>query len=321
MRPGAKALSLLAVPLNLSLLQALAEEERPLTELRQAVGYPPASTMRVYLRALTQMGVVERKQEADFPGSVEFSITRAGSMLLAVGRTLQGWLDLAPAGPIALGSRGATSATKALVDGWSAGVVRALAARPFALTELHRIIPQLSYPSLERRLTAMRVIGQVEAQRDRSRGITPYKATEWLRRAVAPLTAATSWERRWIPDETRPVGRMDVEAAFLLAVPLLDLPPEIVGTCRLAVELRNGSGVDYAGVKVSIEEGRAASYLTRLDGEADAWATGAPGAWLRWGNGSSDTQIELGGEAPLARVVLEGLLTALAAGDHISQIQ
>lgn len=315
MRPGAKALSLLAVPLNVSVLRALEEEGKSLAELRQATGHPPASTMRTYLRELTELGIVEREREAGFPGSVGFGLTPSGKTLLAVGGILQRWLDLAPDGPIALGTVAAKSATKALVDGWSVGIVRALAARPFTLTELHRLIPQLSYPSLERRLTAMRTIGQVEAKRDRGSRGTPYKATEWLRQGVAPLTAATSWERRWIPGETRPLSRIDVEAAFLLAVPLLDLPPEISGVCRLAVELRNASRPEYAGVKMVLEEGRVASCLTRLTGEVDAWASGLPTDWLSWGNGSRVNGLEVGGDASLARTVVEGFLTALPRGD------
>lgn len=288
-----------------------------MAKLRQAVGHPPASTMRTYLRELTELGIVERRQEAGFPGSVELCITRRGKLLLAVGKALQRWLDLAPTGPIALGTVAAKSATKALVDGWSTGIVRALAARPFALTELHRLLPQLSYPSLERRLAAMRVIGLVEAQRDRGCRGTPYKATEWLQRGVAPLTAATSWERHWIPSETRPPGRMDVEAAFLLAVPLLDLPAEISGVCRLAVEFRNGGGADYAGVKVSVDDGKVVSCLTRLGGDADAWASGSAADWLRWGNGSRENRIEVGGEVSLVRTIIDGFLAALPPGDLV----
>lgn len=315
MRPGAKALSLLAVPLNVSVLRALEEEGKSLAGLSQAVGHPPASTMRAYLRELTDLGLIERKREAGFPGAVDFGLTRSGEMLLAVGETLQRWLDLAPTGPLVLGTLAAKSATKALVDGWSTGIVRALAARPFALTELHRLLPQLSYPSLERRLTAMRVIGQVEAKRDRGNRGTPYKATEWLRQGVAPLVAAISWERCWIADGVRPLSRIDVEAAFLLAVPLLELPPEISGVCRLAVELRNGSGLEYAGVKLVLEEGRVASCLTRLTGEADAWASGLPTDWLSWGNGFRVNGLEVGGDASMARTVVEGFLAALPRGD------
>lgn len=319
MRPGAKVLSLLAVPLNVSLLRALEAEETALAQLRQAVGHPPASTMRIYLRGLTEMGVLERRQAPAFPGSVEFRITRAGTLLLAVTNALQTWLDLAPSGPIELGTLAAKSATKALVDGWSAGIARAVAARPFTLTELHRLLPHLSYPSLERRLTAMRAIGQVEAQRNEAGRGTPHQATEWLRQAVGPLTAATGWERNWIPAESRPPGRVDVEAAFLLAVPLVQLPPEVAGVCRLAVELRNKDDTDYAGVKLTIENGKVVSWATQLAGEVDASAVGSPRDWLRWGNGSRQDWIELGGDPALGRAVLDGFLAALPPGDRAWQ--
>lgn len=321
MRPGAKALSLLAVPLNVSLLRALEKEEKSLAELRGAVGHPPASTMRTYLRELTELGIVERRREADFPGSVELCVTRQGEMLLTVGEALQRWLDLAPGEPIPLGSVAAKSATKALLDGWSTGIVRALAARPFTLTELDKLFPQLSYPSLERRLTAMRTIGQVEAHRDRGSRGTPYRATEWLRQAAAPLVAATGWERCWLSSETRPPGKVEVEAAFLLAAPLLDLPPETSGVCRLSVELRNSLETSYAGVRTAIDEGRMTSCLTRIAGDADAWASGPLGDWLRLGNGSREDLLEMGGDVSLARAVVDGFLAALSPSDLVWEMR
>jgi DNA-binding HxlR family transcriptional regulator len=312
LRPGATALSLLSTPLNVHVLKALEEEELPLADLNKAVGHPPATTMRVYLKALTDLGIVERRQEVDFPGSVSYSLTEAGHKLLAAAAVLQHWLESAPDGPIALGSPAAKSATKALIDGWDAGMIRALAARPFTLTELARLIPSISYPTLERRIAAMRRVGQLEAQRSGggSRG-TPCKATWWLRQAAAPLTAAVAWERRWAPAQTGAIGRIDVEASFLLAVPLLELPEDLSGSCRCAVERRVDAKLEYAGVMVSVEAGRPVSCVARLRGEPDAWAAGTVLDWFGWVNGHPDHQLELGGETTLAHAVAEALREVL----------
>lgn len=317
MRPGEAALSVLAVPLNVHILSALEEENRQLTELSRAVGYPPASTMRTYLRSLVELSVLERRRAPDFPGSVSYAITSSGKKLLRLGRALQDWLGAAPDGPIALGSPAAKSATKALVDGWSTGIVRAIAARPYALTELDRLIAQTSYPTLERRLSAMRRVGLVAAQPNGAGRGTPYKATAWLRHAVCPLAAAIGWERRCAPAETGPLSRIDVEAAFLLAVPLLSLSPEVSGVCRLAVEVRNASEPDYAGVVVTVEEGRVTSCVARVSGEAEAWAVGTPLDWFGWVNGYDGNQIELGGDSSLALALTDGLREALVPGDRV----
>jgi len=309
---------LLSTSLNLHVLKALEDENLPLAELNRAVGHPPATTMRAYLKALTDLGALERRQEADFPGAVTYALAEPGNKLLGVAAILQNWLETAPDGPMALGSPAAKSAIKTLVDGWNATIVRVLAARPFALTELARLIPSISYPTLERRIAAMRRVGLLEAQRDGSgsRG-TPYKATRWLRQAAAPLTAGIAWERRWAPAQTSMIGRIDVEASFLLSIPLLELPGDLSGCCRLAVEMRTLSRLEYAGAMVTVKGGRLASCTARLRGEPDAWAAGTALDWFGWVNGHLDHQLDLGGDTPLARSLLEALREVLLPVAHI----
>lgn len=305
------------MPLNLHVLKALQEEDLPLADLNRAVGHPPATTMRAYLKGLTDLGVLERRQEVAFPGSVSYALTEPGRKLLAVAAVLQHWLDSAPDRPIALGSPAAKSAVKALTDGWDATIVRVLATRPFALTELARLIPSISYPTLERRIAAMRRVGLLEAQRNGngSRG-TPYKATRWLRQSAAPLTAAIAWERRWAPAQTSTIGRIDVEAPFLLAIPLLELLEGPSGSCRLAVEMRTESKLEYVGVMATVEAGRLVSCTARLGGEPDAWATGTALDWFGWVNGHHDHWLEFGGDTALARTVTESLREVLLPVAH-----
>jgi DNA-binding HxlR family transcriptional regulator len=309
-RAGAVALSLLAAPLNYHILKTLENEPKALLDLRRAVGSPPQSTMRLYSRTLTEQGIIDRRRRAEFPGSAEYLITDAGRDLLDVAGVLQDWLQVAPEEPILLGSPTSKSATKALVEGWSTNIVRALAARPLSLTELNRLIPKVSYPSLERRLGAMRLAGLVEPHPGDGRG-TPYAATEWLRRAVVPIAAAAGWERRYRPKDSRPIGRLGVEAAFLLAIPLLELPADFKGKYRLAVEVQGGSSPVFAGVLVCFEEGKVASCSSRLEGEVEGWAGGAPEAWLSRMRGDDRDNLELGGDVGSVEILL-GSLRSLA---------
>jgi DNA-binding HxlR family transcriptional regulator len=310
MHSGERALSLLSGPLNVHILKALEDEERGLTELTQAVGLPPATTMRSYLRSLVEVGALARHRESGFPGGVSYALTPAGEDLLKVGEVLQGWLAEAPEGPISLGSTASKSATKALIDGWCANIVRALAARPTPLTKLARLIPQISYPTLERKLTAMRLVGLVEGRRGGSGRGTPYRVTPWLRRAVAPLAAAVAWESHHLAEAQ--IARLDVEAGLLLATPLLDLPPGITGTCRLAIETNSGSDPGYAGVTLTLEESRIVSCVTRLARDADAWIVGTPVDWFRWMIAGEDGHVELGGDTWVNRGVLASLREVLA---------
>jgi DNA-binding HxlR family transcriptional regulator len=299
------------VPLNVQVLEALDSKPTPLPDLRRAVGHPPVTTMRSYVRNLTSLDVIERHREDDFPGSVSYTITKSGQHLLTVAKVLRQWLEDAPDGHMDLEDRAAKSVIRALVDGWDVGIVRALAARSLALTELDRLIVNSSYPALERRLTAMRHVGLLESDPHRNGRVARCQVTPWLRHAVAPLTAAVGWERQCIPEKSSAPSRLDAEAAFLLAVPLLDLPSDMKGACRLAVEFRRGPDLEFAGVMVTVQEGRISSCVTRIEGEPDAWAVGSTLDWFRWLRNGDASCIEIGGDASLAAVFEKGLTKAL----------
>src|SRR5689334_11873675 len=275
--------------------------------------------MRVYMKELTEMGVLERRRQNDFPGTVEYELTRGGEKLLEVADVLQHWLRTAEHGPISLGSPAARSAIKALVDGWQTHIIRALAARPVTLTELARFIPSVSYPTLERRLAAMRHSGQVEPHSGRTGrvGGTPYRATDWLRCSVAPFTAAVGWEYRHVPELAAPVNRMDVEATFLLSVPLLELSPDVSGRCRMTAELRKGSESEFAGVTVTVKDGKVTSCVSRLESDVDAWVSGNPLGWFRWVTRHASDGVEIGGDYELAHGLAEGIRGALVETERL----
>ncbi|HEX3735703.1 MAG TPA: winged helix-turn-helix transcriptional regulator [Solirubrobacterales bacterium] len=306
MRAGTHALSLLATPLNVYVLLALAEEPRSLGELGREVGSPPQTTMRGHLRALAEIGVVTKRRRNDFPGSLDYELGPPGRDLLTVIEVLRAWLAAAPEEPLELGTIAAKSSIKALIEGWSTSMLRALAAKPLSLTELDNLLSRLNYPSLERRLAAMRFAGQVEAMPSRGRG-TPYAVTGWLRRAVAPLAAAAQWERIHLRGKAAPITDRDAEAALLLAVPLLKLPAELSGCCRLAVEIPAAGERRVAGVLVEVEEGRVASCASRLRGSATAWAVGSASTWLRALLKRETSELEIGGDGALADALVRGM--------------
>lgn len=281
-----------------------------LIDLRRTVGSPPPTTMRGHLRALTELGVLERHQENVFPGTVALQLARPGRDLLTVADALETWLADATMGPIELGSGAAKNSIKALVEGWVSAIVRALAAKPLALTELSRVIKGLSYPSLERRLGTMRLAGLIERSTGSGRG-TPYAVTDWLRRAMGPLISAIRWERRYLGEQATPVSRLDVEAIFLLIAPMATLPGEQSGLCRFGVDLQNRADHRLAGVVIEVSEGRVASCFTRLNGETDAWALGSTSAWLSALIEQDLDQLEVGGDSRLAVSLLDRLHGAL----------
>lgn len=265
--------------------------------------------MRARLKDLVDAKVIVARRNGA-RGPAEYELTDAGSDLLVVAEILERWLAESPNGDGPFGADQAKAAIGALVDAWSATVLRALAAKPLSIADLDSVIGAFNYPSLERRVAAMRHAGQVEARPNGRE--TPYAVTPWLRHGVAPLLAAIRWERTYLGGGA-PVTTMDVEAAFLLAMPLLKLEGNLSGSCRLAVELPVAGEQRVAGVLVGLAGGSVASCTSRLDGKADAWASGSLRAWLRALIDRDEESLELGGDSGLARTSIAGLHRALFA--------
>ncbi len=301
---------MLAAPLNVAILRALSSGPKQQVELRHETGAPAQTTLRAQLKRLDEVKALEKRRRNRFPGVLEYELSRAGRDLLFVADTVERWLGRAPEGPMSLGSGVAKAAIKALAEGWSTTMLRALAASPLSLTELDRVIGSLSYPSLERRLAALRLAGQVEAKAGNGRG-TPYALTAWGREGVGPLTAAARWERRHMPRDTARFGRIDAEAVFLLTAPLVHLSEDVSGSCRMAIELPGKNGRRLAGVVVTVGKGRIESCTLRPQGTPDAWALGSAAAWLEALVRADTDKIEPGGDGRLARALLESLNRAL----------
>lgn len=307
-RAGTAVLSLFAVPLNGLVLRALAGGPKRLAALRSELGGPAQSTLRGILAKLVEIGALTRGI-GDKPSALAYELTPFGEDLLLVVDAVEAWLGLAPDGPIALESAPAKVALKALIGGWASTVIRALAARPLTLTELDKLIGGYTYPALERRLSAMRHAGLIEmgASDDGSKG-RQYRISPWLRLGIGPLTVSARCERKHMPNGTAPITRIDVESAFLLVAPLLDLDAGASGFCQLAVEA--GSGAErqpWAGAQVTLEKGSVSSCVARLEARPENSVTGPAAAWLDAVIGRAPDLLYFGGNADFGREIVEGI--------------
>jgi DNA-binding HxlR family transcriptional regulator len=315
-RAGGAVLSLIASPLCVPIVRAHLDGPLRLPDLRERIGGAAQTTLRGQVGNLRAIGALERHVRSGMPYTVENEITEAGRSLLDVAGTVEAWLTRAPQGPIALGSEPAKGAIKALIGGWSSTMLRALAARPLSLTELDGVIPEVSYPSLERRLSAMRAARQIEGLPGEG-GSRPYTVTEWTRQAVGPLAAAGRCECLYMSEAADPPTRLDIEAAFLLAVPLVSVTPEQDGRFLLAVDTGPGDQSTpsrrIAGVHVEVQAGEVASCVSRIDGNPGTWAIGTPDSWLDAIIDGRLDRLRLGGEDPdLAKTLLHRLHDSLA---------
>ncbi len=231
-----------------------------------------------------------------------------GGEMLFVAFTLERWLRNRPNGPLQIGPE-ATGAIATLVCCWSATVTHALAGQPLTLSELERDVVSLNPETLDEHLQAMVRTEMVEARPD-SGGETRYAVTDWLREGVAPLSAAARMERRHLEQDTASPDILDVEAAFQLALPLVKLPSDLAGPCRLGVQIP-GDGALMVGATVEVEAGRVISASPLLDEDAETFATGSPIDWLDTLVEPSAGRIKLGGDARLAGALIDGLYEVL----------
>lgn len=309
-RAGGRVLSLFSTALHGLVLRALANGPLRLADLRKKVGGPPQTTLRGHLVNLIGVGALEKRGRDGKPNMVDNALTPVGLELLSVADVLEMWLSRAPGGALDLKSEEGKAAVKALLSGWDSTMLRALAARPFSLTELDNLIVAYTYPALERRLSAMRIAGHVAALRGNGKG-TPYAVTDWLRQGVAPLLAAARCEHRHLPKETAPLTRIDVEAILLLAAPLIALQRDAGDTCQLAVESSGDSKGRPAGVRVVVERGEVVGCSSRLDPNP---ATSIRGSIAGWFDGLVDGdagRLRVDGDRGLALGVLGSLHSAL----------
>lgn len=290
---GGEVLSLLATPLCVPVLRAHRVHPLRLPDLCELLGDATPASLRRSVGRLRDFGALERRVRPGMPYTVENELTELGEELLVVAELAEAWLSLAPDGPLTLGGDLAKQCIRALVGGWSSTILRALAATPMSLTELGGAIPDLSYPSLERRLSAMRAVGQVEAVPGEGR--RPYAVTQWTRLATGVLAAAGRCECRHPADSSGHLAEADIVAMLLLAAPLVGPSPAA------------------PTVHVGLENGVVKALVSDIDAEPEAWIAGRPAAWLDAIADGDVDGLRFGGRCPdSARSLLADMRRALA---------
>jgi DNA-binding HxlR family transcriptional regulator len=308
---GLRVLTTLATPLNFLVLRALGERPMRLAELRQATGLPAQTTLRGHLASLIEIGALSKRPRSQMPYAVENELTEMGHEMLTVADRLEAWLNRSPEAPTSLANGSARGTVKAFVDGWGSTMLRGLGGAPMSLTELDRRIAGLSYPALERRLSSMRMAGLVRAC-DGPGASTPYTVTEWARLGVGPLVASGHCERRHMRERAAAITREDIEAAFMLALPLVGLPAETSGSCQLEVEADPDDAREQVGVRVTIERGEVVACDSDSGPTEDDFASGPAEKWLDAVSGEEANELRFGG-GRVAVGLVGGLRSALAA--------
>jgi DNA-binding transcriptional ArsR family regulator len=234
-----------------------------------------------------------------------FRVSSGGREALFIAFVVECWLQSAPHGPVPFDGPEAEGTVAALAEGWSATVVHMLAREPMTLSELDTAIDGLGCRAVNRHLEAMQSTGQVEALTDGGEAI--YALTDWARAGIAPLIASARLERRNPMEGMAPIDALDVDAGFRLSLPLLTLPKELSGVCRLGLNLDEDERSAMTGVTARIEEGRVVSCRDGLDVEANAWAAGTAADWLDTVIEPDTKRVRTGGDRWLSGALLDSL--------------
>jgi DNA-binding HxlR family transcriptional regulator len=246
--------------------------------------------------------------EAD-PDEPKYVITQTGRERLPIVSAIDYWLMKAPEGGLAYDDEGAEATIEALAEAWGCGLMHALGYGPRTVSELHNALEGPDRHPVEHLLEKMHRARLLESRQGEG-GKGDYEATEWLRRGIAPLLVAARVERRDAPEGAAPIDALDVEGALMLTVPLLRLPQDLSGSCRLSVRMSSGSQA-AAGVTVSVEEGRIAGCSPGLDSDAAGEAAGNIRAWFRAIVDGGSNRLDYSGERPLARALVDELSEVL----------
>lgn len=280
-RAGSQALGVFARQLTAKVLRVHAEGPLCPSELEETIGWAPQTSLRTATATLRELGALTRVEPEDGARATATELTAAGRELLLVAEALEHWLLSSPVGPIPLDSTAGRGTVKVLTAGWDSTIVMALAERPLSLTELNDAIVSTNYPALKRRISKLRstsLVSPIGAGKG-----TTYVATDWLRRAIAPIALAGRWERKHDPSFER-VTRGEAEAAFMLTLPLVgELPTEASGTCALTVlaaEESDGPPAEVGGVAVEVEDGRVIAFSPNTALAPTTWALGTADAWF-----------------------------------------
>lgn len=247
----------------------------------------------------------ESEEERRAEANRKYSLTPMGLDKARCLQALKRWLGERPGGPPPPEGL-VRDALGPLLCGWSGTIVHALAAEPATLDELDRAVTPLDREELREHLERMAQAGIAAAEAEAGPGAARYALTEWGRAAIAPIVAAVHYERRHDEELTLAPDVLDVEAGFQMALPLLRLPRELRGSCRLGVEIP-GEEPLIAGAGARVDDGLVVSSSPLLEQAPETWATGDALGWCETVIDPEADRLHVGGDTELAQALIAAL--------------
>ncbi|HEU4905950.1 MAG TPA: hypothetical protein VFT19_07520 [Solirubrobacterales bacterium] len=139
----------------------------------------------------------------------------------------------------------------------------------------------------------------------------------WALQSSLRASVAKLWEHEH-DVAAAPISPTEIEAAFLLALPLIALPERASGSCSLAVLSARVGAQDrgrpaFAGVEIGLDRGELIFCRPTGNASQQTWALGTIDDWFRAVIDGESGTLRLGGGKPgLARELTEALHATLS---------
>lgn len=281
--------------------------------MEKLISWAPQTSVRVATANMCDFGALVRI-EATPDSRAKTELTAAGRALLPVVDALERWLLLSPGSAIDIDGVAARGAVRILTATWDSTMIRALAEQPLTLAGLDARVECSSYPVLKRSFAKLRSMNLVNPVGGTAAGRS-FAVSTWLRQAIAPIVFASRWEQTHIATETDPMSQLDIEAMFMLAVPIAKFPLNIFGTCSLATVLpaiADEPAPAPEGVSLDFEEGAISSCDPGVGLEATTWGLGSANTWQNaFIDGQNPDLLVRGIKPLLVRSIVSGVHDAL----------
>jgi len=279
---------------------------------RQVPGFTPRTVYR-YVSRLTEIGVLEREEEAGVPSKVIHSLadpcgTDLRDLVEAYCRASVSLQRLPDGGIVPHSWRSLTL----LADLWESGMFEKLNLGPCTATELAGMAHGFfSFHQVNRRINLF-MIGDLIQESETEGRRRHYELTPKARNATALIIALGQWRERHAV-ATGESGLTVTETAELVraTLPLVALPEHEGKSFELGVvSPKMSEDGENEVLWAEVGPGGAVTLCTQPAG-IDGWGRGAVGAWIKALSGTRSKVRTGGGNRQLVKDCLEGMHEAL----------
>ena len=284
----------------------------PLRTKKLTARVPGCTARTVYRHAarLTEVGIVERFEEAGVPSRVLYRLANpAGRALFHL---LDGYAGASTRRATLSDGAGRWSDLSLVAELWDSGLMTELSRGPRSPTELSTAPCGLTFHQANRRAQIFKASGLLFEEPGKGR-IRRYGLTESARRAIGLVTGIARWRLRYGAPDGSAFSALEMAAVLQVALPLIELAGREGTRLKLGVAdpLSEGRLTDGQTLLMEVSERGGLRQMDDVRPRADAWALATVNTWFASILDDRRGRMRIGGDAELVESFLSGLHHAL----------